>query len=246
MEKFYVFADFHLGIDEKKDDEVINEFFKIIKSLPYKTNVVLLGDIFDFWFEYKEVILKRYFKFLSGIWEEKDRINFYFAPGNHDFWVRDFLEFFGMKITKGFFKFKIGDKNILMAHGDGYFPKDVFGNLLTKFLRNRITTNLFYLIHPDIGFYIAKGLSMISRHNSSKRKVPDEIPPKVLKHFDEGFDVVILGHFHLPLFMEKDGKYYLNTGDFPTYKSFIKIDEREIELIKGDEILFKIKTGGDL
>jgi len=244
LENFYVFADFHLGIDEEKDDEVIRDFFNLIKKLPDKTNIILLGDIFDFWFEYKEVILKRYFKFLQGLWEEKERLNFYFTPGNHDFWVKDFLEFFGVKITKGNFKFKIKDKNIIMAHGDGYFPEDFFGNLLTKFLRNKITKNLFYLIHPDIGFQIAKAISFISRHNSSKKEIPKEIPPKVLKHFEEGYDIVILGHFHLPIFMEKDGKYYLNTGDFPNYRSFVKIDENEISLFKGNEIFFKLKIGG--
>lgn len=243
MDRFYVFADLHLGIEEERDREIIEKFFKVIKNLPEGSNIVLLGDIFDFWFEYKEVILKRYFPFLSGIWEYRKKMNFYFVAGNHDWWTGDFLEFFGIKTTKGYFTFEIKNTRILMAHGDGYFPKDILGNLLTKILRNRITTTLFYLFHPDLGFKIARGISKISRHNSSRKEVPREIPPKVLKHFEKGYDIVILGHFHLPIFMEKEGKLYLNTGDFPEHESYIKIEGEKIWLISRDKILFKKEIG---
>jgi len=244
VDRFYIFADFHLGINEQRDKEIIEKFLKTIEKLPEGTNIVLLGDIFDFWFEYKEVILKKYFPFLSGIWKYKDKLNFYFVAGNHDWWTGNFLEFFGIKTTKGHFTFDIENKKILMAHGDGYFPRDIFGNLLTKILRNKITTGIFYMFHPDIGFQIAKGISRISRHNSSKKEVPHEIPPKVIKHFEEGYDVVILGHFHLPIFMQKDKKLYLNTGDFPGHESYIKIENNEISLISKDKVLFKSKIGG--
>ena len=235
--QYYIFADFHLGFSEERDKKVFENFFKILNRIPEKSTIVFLGDIFDFWFEYKTVIPKENFLFVSELYKYRDKFEFLYFTGNHDFFVREFVKGFNMRIFQKERIFQVGNKRVLFAHGDFYYNRDILGTYFNFFIRTSFVKFLFYLFHPDIGIRLAKTFSKISRNSSEKKEVKEEIPPRAEKFFKKGGDICILGHFHKPMFIEKEGKIYVNTGEFPVDETYVFLDDKKIILYKNEKII---------
>ncbi len=235
--QYYIFSDFHLGFSEDRDKKIFNNFFKLLEKLPEKSTIVFLGDIFDFWFEYGTVIPKENFLFVSELYKFKDKFEFLYFCGNHDFWMRNFIPQFKMRVFQRERIIRVGNKKVLLAHGDFYYYTDPFGTFFNFFIRTDFVRVLFSILHPDIGIKLAKTLSKFSRNNSEKRSVPENIPPRAQKFFEKGGDICILGHFHKPIFIEEKGKIYVNTGEFPSDETYIYLDEKRITLYKNEEII---------
>ncbi len=226
--KVYFISDLHFGA-ENKEREAIKESLAVdfLNSLNDAEKLIILGDLFDYWFEYKRVIQKGYYRFfcaLKNLAEKGAKIEY--VIGNHDFLHRDFFETeFGATLHEDAFVTEIYDKKFYIAHGDGLLPNDTGYKILKKIVRNKFIQKLYSLLHPDLGIAIASNTSARSRKYTSEKDYGEKnaLLDFAKKKIDEGFDYVLLGHSHSLENVEyKNGKY-INLGtwlDKPYYGIF--------------------------
>jgi len=232
----YFASDFHFGApnleESKKREEKVINWLEFIKN--DAQHLFLLGDIFDFWFEYSGKPPPFYALFLKKIAElRKNGIEIYFFTGNHDMWVKNYLkDHLGIHIFKNKQEFIINEKKFLLGHGDG-LGKEEFGYKCLKiFLNCKINIWLFGLIPPKTGFAIAQFLSKKSRAMTPEYKEKflgkdKEILVQYCYQYleNKNVDYFIFGHRHLPLEIVIDKSIYFNTGDWLNYNSYIKYDK---------------------
>ncbi|MEJ2568878.1 MAG: UDP-2,3-diacylglucosamine diphosphatase, partial [candidate division WOR-3 bacterium] len=190
----------------------------------------LLGDIFDFYFEYKSFIPKAFFNIFLELKNTVEKgINIHYWVGNHDFWIGDFIEKLGIVKHKGAEIVKIGKKKFLVQHGD-----EMDGIFIAKrFLARRFSRILYSLIHPELGLQMAKSLSRFSQSRSGTFNIKEEYLVKLaVSRFSEGIDGVIMGHFHKPYFYrEKRGTLAL-IGDWKHDRSYGSIVNGNISVMR--------------
>lgn len=227
-------SDFHLGAPNREESNLRER--KIIDWLDQIkdrcTHLFLLGDIFDFWFEYKDVVPRGYFLLLSKLHElhEKGIIIYYFT-GNHDMWVEDyFVKELGTIIFKQQQAFVINGKKCLVGHGDGLGPKDHGYKFIKAVFAFRPNRKLYSCLHPRHSFAIARFFSHTSRSMASSKErhyMGDDKEylvqycQEVIKN--EEIDYFIYGHRHL--IIEKgigDHATYFNIGDWITHFSYLE------------------------
>mgnify|MGYP003324945139 FL=1 len=154
--KIYFASDNHLGIPNAKSSLIREKkFVKWLDTIKVDAHsIYLLGDLFDFWFEYKTVVPKGFTRVLGKIAEIADSgIPIYFFTGNHDMWVRDYFQSeLGVKVITKPQQFEINEKSFFIGHGDGLGPGDTSYKLMKKFVtNNRLFKWMFRWVHPDIG-----------------------------------------------------------------------------------------------
>lgn len=227
--KFYFFSDVHLGLKSKeeeraKETRVVN-FLDSAKTDAEK--IYIVGDLFDCWIEYRKVVPKGYYRLLAKLNEiVESGIEINFLSGNHDFWLNTYLkEDVGLNILYGPVVFEKDNKKFFVAHGDGLSKGDLGYKLVKKILRNRVNQFLYSLVHPDLGITIAQRSSKTSRvYTEENTKGSDAMKGFALKKIEEGFDYVIMGHFHKPQYVEinrTSGKgYYITLGDWIKNNSY--------------------------
>ena len=244
----YFISDLHLGsraFDNDRERELkVVSFLNDIKS-SCKT-LYLLGDIFDYWFEYKYVVPKGYVRFLAKLCEFTDSgIEVHFYIGNHDIWVRDYLEKeCGVIIHLSKTEIvSIDNLKLFLGHGDGLNPKDI-GFILLRALFHNTTVRWFYrwLIHPDINYFMGYSWSASNRKKNRDSKNltkfvyaydNEEVDfcRKQLKK--EHFDYFIFGHRHILLDIKlSDTSRYLNIGDWIFNFSYAVLENGKITLNK--------------
>jgi len=191
--KIYLFSDAHFGFSD--DEEIkFRKFKKLLEEVKKNANkFIIIGDLFDFWFEYNSVIFSHYFKILFEIYNISKDIETIYIAGNHDLWIGNFIKNLNIKTIIGKYEMNLNNKKIIFAHGD-----DLKFRIKTRdILKNRFLVNAFKIIHPDVGIKIAKFVSKISRkaHNNYLK----EIPNWLWNYFEkiEG-DILIIGHLHSP------------------------------------------------
>ena len=204
--------------------------------------IYLLGDLFDFWFEYKRSVPKGFIRFLAKLCEFTDAgIPVHFFTGNHDIWAFDYLpkECGVILHTKNEY-FNINGKHFLIGHGDALNSKDKGYLFLYHIFHNRFLQKAFRWVHPDLGILLAQKWSSHSRlenghieADSFRGEEQEEIVrfcrnTLSLRHFD----YFIFGHRHLPIDLElSPGSRYINTGDWITYDSYAVFDGENLELV---------------
>lgn len=233
----YCIADAHLGIGEeeeerKKERNLIAFLDKVKKE---RADLIIAGDLFDFYFEYNSVIPRKYFDILAKLKEIiRAGVGVWFVPGNHDFWVGPFFEKdIGVRIFRKSMKFKFFNKKIFLAHGDGLGRFDLGHLLLQLLLRQPLNIFLFSLLHPNLAYALGRWVSKMSRQKSSTRNFILKGHP--LKNFarnmwEKGYDTVILGHIHYPHIEKKNGKVFAIIGDWIDNFSYIRISKNGISL----------------
>src|SRR6478752_6816889 len=165
--KIYFISDFHLGIPDYKSSLVREK--KIVVFLENVRHdaeqIFILGDMFDFWYEYKTVVPKGYVRLLGKLAEITDSgIPVYFFVGNHDMWMRGYFEKeLNIPVYHEPKTFHFNDKKFLIGHGDGLGPNDHGYKFIKKVFRNPVCQWLFGLLHPSIGIGIANYFSRKSR-----------------------------------------------------------------------------------
>ncbi len=241
-DKIYFASDFHLGAPSHI--ESISREKKIISWLDSIKNdaksIYLLGDIFDFWFEYKTVVPKGFVRLLGKIAELNDiGIRIYLLKGNHDMWMYNYLpDEIGVKILKDKTIIEEHGKKIFIAHGDGLGPGDNRYKLIKKIFTSKICQWIFSYIHPDFGVKIAHMWSKKSRiaNNNNPEKFLGEdkewlVKYCVKKQIEFEVDYYIFGHRHLPLDIRIDKKAkYVNLGDWLSYNSYAVLNKQKLEL----------------
>jgi UDP-2,3-diacylglucosamine hydrolase len=238
MAIFFI-SDAHLGSEtpefEKQKVEKLFAFLEMVKKEGER--LYILGDLFDFWFEYKHAIpkqhLKAVFKLASLI---EAGVTIHYITGNHDFWLGNFLaDEVGIVIHRDDFEITEQGLRLFLIHGDGLARADWKYRLFVRFpLRNRLAIRLYRLIPPDWGIPLAKAVSSRSRQHTADRE------PRFLKDYEsfaegklkEGYDAVLIGHIHYPIIKQLNAGIYLNTGDFYNHFSYGKLENGRITLEK--------------
>ena len=205
MEKslYYFVSDVHLGLDHKDPQARERKFSSFLSSLPENTRALyLLGDIFDFWYEYKNVIPRGYTRTLGALASLVDRgVEVYFFNGNHDIWTYSYFEELGMKRLEQPCLVEIAGKTFCLGHGDGLGPTPFGYRIIKCIFNNRILQRLFSMLHPWIAFRIGNVWSKHSRLSHNEHYIfrgPDEPLYKFAEKYSEEFpvDFFIFGHFH--------------------------------------------------
>lgn len=239
--KIYFASDFHLGSpnyeESRKRENRILRWLNTIE--PNCAELFLMGDIFDFWFEYQLVIPKGFARLQGKLAAMTDAgIKVYFFKGNHDMWVNDyFTKELGIEIVSDELVIERGGKRFFLHHGDGLGPGDRKYKLLRKIFRNPVCQWLFSLVPPRIGLGIANGWSSSSRAAGPKEEVFEGMDREWLAIYAKEqlqkshFDYFIFGHRHLPLDLEltQDSKY-INLGEWINYNSYAVFDGNELTL----------------
>ncbi len=215
--KVFIVSDTHF--QDWSDEEEVETFLLFLeKVIKEGDELFLLGDIFDFYFEYKSYIPKSFFKIFFELKRTvKEGVNIHYWIGNHDFWIGDFIGELGIVKHLGSEVVKLGGKRILVQHGD-----EIDGNFMVKkFLSNRFSRALFSLIHPEVGLQMAKAVSKFSQAKSKGLEVSGEAFDKFASEkFREGYDAVIMGHFHKPYLYKENGKTLAIFGDWKRGRSY--------------------------
>lgn len=230
MNKTYLFiSDIHLGLQSK---EIENKKERLlVKFLEYaKENcdeLFIVGDLFDYWFEYKRVYQKGFFRTLTALQDLTEKgIKVHYFIGNHDFFHKDFFEKeIGVSLYHEGQKFTLNGKKFFIGHGDGLVKNDLGYNILKMILRNRFIQILYGLIHPDLGVGLARFTSRSSRDYTTQKDYGEEdgLLDAARKKINEGNEYVIFGHLHKKCFEKFKEGTYINLGswiDFPCYGIF--------------------------
>lgn len=229
----YFASDFHLGIPNY--EKSLEREKKLVSWLDtIKTDaaeIYLLGDLFDFWFEYKHVVPKGYVRLLGKIAELTDAgIPVHVFTGNHDMWMFDYLpQEIGIILHREPQIRKIGLKTLYIAHGDGLGPGDYGYKFIKKVFANPLCQWLFARIHPNLGIGLANFWSKRSRlaqqgtqevYLGDEREFLVQFCHDYLKHHDH-IDYFVFGHRHLPLQkLITQNSTYINLGDWIRYFSY--------------------------
>ncbi|MCY1513990.1 UDP-2,3-diacylglucosamine hydrolase [compost metagenome] len=237
----YFASDFHLGApgfaESRERERLIVKWLKEIT--PDCSELFLMGDIFDFWFEYKKVVPKGFVRLFGKLAEMADSgIKIYFFKGNHDMWVRDyFTQEIGMEIVSDEMLMERSGKLFFLHHGDGLGPGDVKYKLLRRIFRNPICQWLFSMLPPRIGLGIANAWSGQSRMASQKKEIFQGEEKEWLVTYAkeqlqrQHFDYFIFGHRHLPLDIRLNkSSRYINLGEWMNYHSYAVFDGEELYL----------------
>tara|TARA_Y100000589_G_scaffold170458_1_gene161945 strand:- start:2288 stop:3049 length:762 start_codon:yes stop_codon:yes gene_type:complete len=235
--KIYFASDFHLGIpdyeESRQREKMIVKWLNSIKEDAQE--IFLVGDIFDFWFEYKQTAPKGYIRFLAKIAEITDSgIPVHFFTGNHDMWMFEYLpKEIGISIHRNTISREWNGKKFFIGHGDGLGPGDRFYKFLKLFFNSKFCQWLFTRIHPNLGMGIGNLWSTKSRESNlekGKQFLGDEnewlyiYAKEILKK--EHYDFFIFGHRHLVLDIEikETNSRYVNLGEWfsgkPNFASF--------------------------
>jgi UDP-2,3-diacylglucosamine hydrolase len=238
----YFASDFHLGApdhtESRKREDRILRWLNFIA--PTCSELFLMGDIFDFWFEYRTVVPKGFVRLQGKLAAMTDSgIKVYFFKGNHDMWVNDyFSKEMGIEIVSDELIMERAGKRFFLHHGDGLGPGDSTYKLLRKVFRSPVCQWLFSLVPPRIGMGIANWWSGRSKAARSKTV-------EVFEHVDrewlaiyarevlqrEHFDYFVFGHRHLPLdIILGDKTRYVNLGEWMNFNSYAVFDGNDLSL----------------
>ena len=237
QKKTYFFSDAHLGLgslEENRQRELrLIRFLDLIKC--DAEQIFIVGDLFDYWFEYKSVVPKKYFRLFAKLAElTEQNIRIFFVAGNHDFWVKDyFRDELGIEVHLDPIETEICNKRFLIHHGDGLLKDDIGYKILKKILRNKVNIFLFSLIHPDITGWIARWSSRTSRRYTSNRSYESNGMMEFARQkIQEGTDFVVMGHNHVPSYQTIEGGTYVNLGDWISENTYAIFDGKKLKLQK--------------
>lgn len=240
--KIYFASDQHFGVPNLKESRIREEkFIRWLDSIKKDAQVLfLMGDLFDFWHEWKYVVPKGYIRVLGKIAELKDSgIDIYFFVGNHDLWMKNYFEEeLGIPVYFDKRYYEINNKNFLLAHGDGLGPGDKGYKRMKKVFTNPLAQWAFRWLHPDIAMRIANYMSqknkLISGEEDKAFLGEDKeflIQYSKEKLKTENLDYFVFGHRHLPLIFDLEkGAKYINLGDWIVYFTYGVFDGVSFEV----------------
>ncbi len=241
--KIYFASDFHLGVPSKaasleREKRIVRWLDQVKQDA---AEIYLVGDIFDFWFEYRHAVPKGFVRLQGKIAEITDSgIPVHYFTGNHDMWVFDYIpEELGVSLFREPVEREYSGRKFLIGHGDGLGPGDKGYKFIKKVFSSKVCQWMFGKLHPDWGIGLANFWSGRSRETKS---LPDEVflgeenewlvqyCKEVIK--EKHFDYFIFGHRHLPLDIKiGDKSRYINLGDWIRYNTYAVFD--------GDHLLLK-------
>lgn len=245
--KIYFASDNHLGAPDHESSLLREKkFVRWLDEVKEDAEAIfLLGDLFDFWFEYKTVVPKGFVRVLGKLAEIRDSgIPIYFFVGNHDLWMGDYFEKeLNIPVYHKPQEFTFNNKTFLIGHGDGLGPGDKGYKRMKKVFTNPLSKWLYRWLHPDIGVKLAQYLSVKNKLISGDEDVnflgeDNEWLVQYCKRkmTQKDYDFFIFGHRHLPMEIKIGEKaMYLNLGDWINYYTYGVFDENGLHLKKFEE-----------
>ncbi len=242
--KIYFASDQHLGIPNLENSHIREK--KFVLWLDQVKNdaeaIFLLGDLFDFWFEYKKVVPKGFVRVLGKLAEIRDSgTPIYYFVGNHDLWMRDYFETeLNIPVYYQPKEYTFNNKTFLIGHGDGLGPGDKGYKRMKKVFTNPFSKWLYRWLHPDIGVGLAQYLStknkLISGEEDIKFLGEDNewlVQYAKRKLETKHYEYFLFGHRHLPMEIEVgENSKYINIGDWITHFTYAVFDGKDLELKK--------------
>jgi UDP-2,3-diacylglucosamine hydrolase len=238
--KLYFASDFHLGTptyaaSRQREDKIIR-WLDMIKN--DAAEIFLIGDTFDFWFEYSAVVPKGYVRFLGKLAQLTDAgIKVYLFKGNHDMWMFDYLkQEIGVTIISNELIIERNGKKFYLHHGDGLGPGDTKYKFLKKIFRSNLCQWLFARIHPNLGIGIAGAWSRKSRRVGDRTDHLRFYQHEWLVTYSKDvlkktyYDYLIFGHRHLPIDTALGTSRYINLGEWLHACTFAVFDGKSLEL----------------
>lgn len=244
QKKIYFASDFHLGAPSYESS--LEREKRIVKWLDEvrvdAAEIFLIGDVFDFWFEYKRAIPKGFVRLQGKIAEITDSgIPVHWFIGNHDMWIFDYIpKELGVKMYKTEIEREFFGKKFMIGHGDGLGPGDRGYKFIKKVFRNRVCQWMFARLHPNFGIGLANFFSRKSRVSTGQADATFYGEDKEMliqfcksKLTEKHFDYFVFGHRHLPIeFQLSPDSKYINIGDWITYFSYAVFDGEKLELVQ--------------
>jgi UDP-2,3-diacylglucosamine hydrolase len=241
--KVYFLSDFHLGApneieSRKREDRLV----RFLQNARKDAGIVfIVGDIFDFWFEYKTVVPKGFVRILGTLAQMADEgIQLHIFTGNHDLWMQDYLsKELNAKLYFEPQEFTIQNKHFLIGHGDGLGPGDKGYKRLKKIFTNPICQWLFRWLHPDAGIQLANYFSRKSRAktgNADELFLGEDKEWLILytkeKAKTMSADFFIFGHRHYAIDLKINEKSrYINLGDWIRLNTYAVFDGTDLQLL---------------
>lgn len=240
-DNIYFASDLHLGLpDHETSLKREKHFVAWLDSIKNDASeIFLVGDLFDFWFEYKKVIPKGFTRFLGKLAELCDSgLPVHFFAGNHDLWLFDYLEQeIGVQIHRSEFTMERAGKKFYIAHGDGFGPGDRSYKFLKSIFTNRFMQWGFQWLHPNIGVGLAHAWSRKSRFQYGSIPAFEGEQEWLFQHSKEileqgeEYDYFIYGHRHLPVDIHLNDKArMINLGDWVKNFTYAVFDGKDLEL----------------
>jgi UDP-2,3-diacylglucosamine hydrolase len=241
--KAYFASDFHLGTPSpehsRERERAVVAWLDAIR--PDAEVIFLVGDVFDFWFEYKRSIPKGFIRLQGKLAELTDAgTRIVLFTGNHDMWMNDyFTQEMGIPVYRQPRRYDIGEKRFYIGHGDGLGPGDFVYKRLKTVFESGLARRLFRWLHPDVGIGLAHAWSRRSRISNQKKGEEyflGEDREWLMQYCREveataHHDFYIFGHRHLPLDLAvNDQSRYLNLGEWVSAKTYGVFDGREVRL----------------
>ena len=242
--KAYFSSDNHLGAPTFVDSlPREKKFVQWLDEIKKDAGVIfLLGDLFDFWFEYKTVVPKGFTRTLGKLAEISDSgIPIHYFVGNHDLWMNGYFEEeLGIPVYHRPQQFLINETSFFLGHGDGLGPDDIGFKRMKKVFENKLCQWLFRWLHPDLGVRLAQHLSVnnkiISGDADAKFLGEDKewlVQYAKRKLESQHYDHFIFGHRHLPMDIElPKNSRYTNLGDWIQYFTYGVFDGEEMQLLE--------------
>ena len=224
----YVASDVHLGAIRREQELAFVRWLE--HAAESASQIVLNGDLFDFWFEYRSVIPRGHTRVLGALAAVADSgLPVRFVGGNHDWWADSYLEQeIGLTLQRDPEVLELAGRRTLLAHGDGLGRGDLGYRLLRLVLRGRGTRWAFRWLHPDLGTRVAGSVSLTeeraggSSEDEKRRAAVLEAWALETLAADPSLELVLLGHTHIPRLVEPEpGRFYVNAGDWVTHRSFV-------------------------
>lgn len=247
QQKIYFLSDFHLGApnyaSSLEREKKIVAFLRSIQSTA--TAIFIVGDMFDFWYEYKKVVPKGYTRLFGKLAEITDGgVPVYFFVGNHDMWMSGYFEQeLNIKVFYEPQEYQWNGKQFLIGHGDGLGPGDYGYKFLKKVFRNPIFQWLFGVLHPSWGIGLANYFSRKSREKTgtSDEHFMGEDKEWLVMYCrtilsQKSVDYFIFGHRHYPIdYILNEKSHYINLGDWINNFTYAEFDGNTVQLKKWED-----------
>lgn len=235
-------SDAHLGFpnhaESLKREKKLVSFLK--ETASDATEIFLLGDIFDFWFEYRHVVPRNFTRLLGTLGELSDKgIKVHFFTGNHDLWTFGYLEQeCGVILHRDRLIAEFNGKRFFMAHGDGMGPGDKGYKRLKMIFTSRTLQWMFARFHPNFAFWIGRRWS----YNSRMKEKPEDFSFKgeeqerllqyaIRKNESDPYDCFVFGHRHVPYHkIIGNNTHFVMLGDWLHHFTYAVFDGNEIQL----------------
>ena len=228
----YFISDAHLGIDIPdcgKRGDILHDFLREIS--PHAEYLFIVGDLFDFWIEYRHAVRPDYFPTLYALRALAETgTKIHYCLGNHDFAIGSFIEEkIGVKVHPTGFRGEIQGKKLVVTHGD-----ELRGSqFLSRILLNHFLQFTYKILHPNIGVPLGEFISGLSRAHF-KTHASDEILEDYRQAakaiLSTGYDILIAGHTHVPELCRYDNGIYCNTGNWISRYSYLELSDGEVNL----------------